>query len=152
MKTTFSILISLCVGVLVGLLMPDQRVEIKNNYPSDTLSDWETMKLAIIKTESEFNPFAVGTKGDLGLFQITPIYVKEVNRILGEEAYIHEDAFCPEKAMEMFNIMQNHHNPKHDISKAITLHNPTALPQYAIKVRKNMEWVRQYEQLRTISR
>jgi hypothetical protein len=80
--------------------------------------------------------------------QSTPIYVKEVNRLLGEEKYSHEDAFNPEKSMEMFTIMQNHHNPENDIDRAIASHNPTASSAYSVKVRKNMEWVRNYEEIR----
>ena len=127
------------------------KVVINNNVSENSLSEWEIMKLAIIKTESEFNSLAVGKNDDWGIFQITPIYVKEVNRILGEEKYTHEDAFNPEKAMSMFSIMQNSHNPESDIDKAIASHNPTATSSYSIRVRKNMEFIRQYEMLRQLA-
>lgn len=114
------------------------------------LSEWEILQLAIIRTESEFNTLAVGKTGDLGIFQITPIYVKEVNRILGEERYIHTDAFDLNKSIEMFNIIQNHKNPQKDISKAIYIHNPGGDSiGYSVKVRKNMEWIKKYESIRS---
>ena len=116
----------------------------------DTLSDYQILQLALIYTESEFNPLAVGKSGDWGLLQITPIYVKEVNRILGEEKYSHEDAFNPEKSMAMFTIMQNHHNPENDIDRAIASHNPTASSAYSVKVRKNMKLLRSYEEYRNL--
>lgn len=137
------------IGLALGTRIDKNPKEIINNPTiENTLSEWEIMKLAIIKTESEFNPLAVGKSEDWGIFQITPIYVKEVNRILGEEKYSHEDAFNPEKSMEMFTIMQNHHNPENDIDRAIASHNPTASSAYSVKVRKNMEWVRNYEEIR----
>ena len=137
------------IGLALGTRIDKNPKEIINNSTiENTLSEWEIMKLAIVKTESEFNPLAVGKSGDWGLLQITPIYVKEVNRILGEEKYSHEDAFNPEKSMAMFTIMQNHHNPENDIDRAIASHNPTASSAYSVKVRKNMEWVRNYEEIR----
>lgn len=147
------IAVAFVVGLIVGSKLPkNPNVVINNNVAECTLTDWQVMKLAIVKTESEFNPLAVGKSEDWGIFQITPIYVKEVNRILGEEKYSHEDAFNPEKSMEMFTIMQNHHNPENDVDKAIASHNPTASSAYSIKVRKNMEFIRQYEELRKLAR
>lgn len=143
----------LVIGLALGTRIDkNPKVTINNPTIEDTLSEWEIMKLAIVKTESEFNPLAVGKSGDWGLLQITPIYVKEVNRILGEEKYSHEDAFNPEKSMEMFTIMQNHHNPENDIDRAIASHNPTASSAYSVKVRKNMEFIRKYEELRKLAR
>ena len=136
------------IGLALGTRIDKNPKVINNSTIENTLSEWEIMKLAIVKTESEFNPLAVGKSEDWGIFQITPIYVKEVNRILGEEKYSHEDAFNPEKSMAMFTIMQNHHNPENDIDRAIASHNPTASSAYSVKVRKNMEWVRNYEEIR----
>lgn len=147
------IVVAFVVGLSVGArLTKNPKVVINNNVAECTLTDWQVMKLAIVKTESEFNPLAVGKSEDWGIFQITPIYVKEVNRILGEEKYSHEDAFNPEKSMEMFTIMQNHHNPENDVDKAIASHNPTASSAYSVKVRKNMEFIRHYEELRKLAR
>lgn len=147
------IVVAFVVGLSVGArLTKNPNVVINNNVADSSLSDWQVMKLAIVKTESEFNPLAVGKSEDWGIFQITPIYVKEVNRILGEEKYSHEDAFNPEKSMAMFTIMQNHHNPENDVDRAIASHNPTASSAYSVKVRKNMEFIRQYEELRKLAR
>ena len=59
-----------------------------------TLSPWEELQMAIIYTESRFDPTAVGTCQDFGLYQMTPIYVQEVNRVAGTD-YAHTDAFDP---------------------------------------------------------
>jgi hypothetical protein len=114
----------------------------------DTLSDCQILQLALIYTESEGNPLAVGKNNDLGCLQITPIYVKEVNRILGEEKYSHEDAFNPEKALEMFSIVQDYHNPEHDVDAGIRLHNRA--PWYSQKVLRNIQRIKQYEEYRKL--
>lgn len=114
----------------------------------DTLSDHQILQLALIYTESEGNPLAVGKNNDLGCLQITPIYVKEVNRILGEEKYSHEDAFNPEKALEMFSIVQDYHNPEHDVDAGIRLHNRA--PWYSQKVLRNIQRIKQYEEYRNL--
>lgn len=116
------------------------------------LTDWEVLQLAIVKTESDFNPLARGKDGDCGVFQITPVFVKEVNRILGDSSkYVHGDAFDMQKSLEMFRAMQEKYNHGHDISRAIVRHNPRGdAVGYARKVRENMEWVRRYEQMRSL--
>jgi predicted CoA-binding protein len=114
----------------------------------DTLSDWNTLQLAIAMTESEFNPKAVGKTKDYGIYQITPIYVKEVNRLLGNQVYTHNQAFDIEKSVEMFNILQSYKNPDQDINKAIYYHNKA--DWYRKKVLKNYETVKRYETLRAV--
>lgn len=139
-------------GFFVGRLTNRTNTEVRTYIQQDALTEWQLMELAIYKTESEFNPLAIGKTEDWGLAQITPVYIKEVNRILGEDIFIHEDAFNPEKTHQMLNIVQNHHNPAHDIDKAISSHNPTASSAYSVKVRKNMELLRSYEEYRKIVR
>lgn len=119
-----------------------------DRYQIDTLTEWSLLKLAIIQTESQFNSRAIGTKQDRGLFQITPIYIKEVNRLLGEEKYSPEDAFNPDKSLEMFEIYQRFKNPTKDIDLAIKLHNPGAGKWYSKKVKANLEYLKMYEYIR----
>ena len=114
----------------------------------DTLSDFQILQLALIYTESEGNPLAVGKNQDLGCLQITPIYVEEANRILKDTTYQHTDAFNPAKALEMFSVVQNHHNPDHDIDAAIRLHN--GAPWYSKKVLGNIQRVKAYEEYRKL--
>lgn len=114
--------------------------------PVETINEWDVLRLAIIKTESNFDSTAVGSHNDIGLMQITPIYVDEVNRLLGEKRFTHSDAFDTDKALEMFELMQMFKNPEHDIDKAISLHNKSKA--YAMRVKSNMEYVRTYEQIK----
>lgn len=140
-----AVLMLLSLGLLLGRLSA-----IRDFAPEppteEALSDFEVLQLAIIVTESNLDPYAKGRNDDLGLMQITPVYVEEANRILGEERYSHADALDPDLSLGMFRVVQDFHNPTHDISKAIRLHN--GAPWYAAKVRKNMEKVRLYERLR----
>lgn len=74
---------------------------------------WDELILAMIQVESQGNPNAVGKHGDWGILQITPGCVKEVNRLTGKNGkkYTHEDAFDPEKSIEMFNIIARKYVP-----------------------------------------
>ena len=113
----------------------------------ERLSDWQVLLLAVAMTESEFYPTARGSNDDWGILQITPIYVAEVNRVTGAD-YTHEDAWDVGRSLDMFTALQEHHNPEHDIDKAIRLHNKN--PWYAKRVKQNMEFVRRYEEFRTV--
>ena len=64
----------------------------------------------LIQIESENNNIA--RNGDnIGILQIRPIMVYEVNRILGCNKYKLKDRFNPIKSIEMFKIYTNHHTP-----------------------------------------
>ena len=105
-------------------------------------SEWDIFIQALIQVESEGKADAVGKTNDVGILQITPIYVKDVNRILGEEKYYLSCRTDTEKSLEMFEILQNHYNPKKDIDKAIKLHNPRAGQSYRIKIMNQIEIIK----------
>ena len=114
------------------------------------ISEWETTQLALILTESQMDSLAVGKANDLGILQITPIFVDEVNRLVGKDQFTHQDALTPEKSLQMLAIYQEHKNPTHDTDKAIQLHNPKGGYSYARKVKKNIARVKTYEYYRTL--
>ena len=65
---------------------------------------------SIIQIESENN--SIARNGDnIGILQIRPIMVYEINRILGYKKYKLRDRFDPIKSIEMFKIYTNHHTP-----------------------------------------
>lgn len=93
----------------------------------------------IIQVESEGDSTAFRKSGNcLGILQITPIYVKECNRLQDTVVYTLKDRTSVVKSLQMFVIYQNHHNPSHDRDKAIKVHNPTAGPEYRHKVLHKM--------------
>lgn len=98
------------------------------------LKDWHHFIDAVMYVESKNNTFAVGRDNDAGVLQITPIYVEEVNRILGERRYSLEDRFDKYKSIEMFTIMNNRYNPERCFYKAMRIHNPNAPETYRKKI------------------
>lgn len=93
-------------------------------------SDWEIFIEALIQIESGGDSMAVGSKDDVGVLQIRPIFVMEVNRILGEDRYTLDDRYSRERSIEMFEIM----NPEKDMHLALKRHNPRAGKQYEQKI------------------
>jgi len=101
---------------------------------SDSLR-WNYLVEAIIKIESNGIDDTVNEhSGATGVLQILPIYVKDANRIIGKNKFKLKDRFSREASIEMFNIIQNHYNPSHEIVKAIHLHNPRANKEYTNKI------------------
>ncbi|MCQ2239530.1 MAG: transglycosylase SLT domain-containing protein [Bacteroidaceae bacterium] len=86
--------------------------------------DYTELIEAIITVESKGDTKAVSPNGKCcGVLQITPILVQEVNNILGSEKYTLQDRFDREKSIEMFYIMQDAHNPTHDMRQAVKIWN-----------------------------
>jgi hypothetical protein len=68
---------------------------------------------AIILTETSngtdrYNPNEVES---VGLLQIRPVMIREVNRILGYNKYQLSDRLSDKKSIEIFEVFQNHVNP-----------------------------------------
>ena len=114
-------------------------------YPS--LSERELLILSIMSVESNFNPEAEGKQGDTGILQIRQIYVDEVNRILGYDKYTLSDAHDVDKSLEMFDILQNHHNPDGDFIKTIYYHNKS--DAYQTRIIKEYNNLLLYESMRS---
>ena len=142
----------LALGFIIGAkaYKVDSKADSPKVEPMPDLSEWETTQLALILTESQMDSLAVGKANDLGILQITPIFVDEVNRLVGKDQFTHQDALSPEKSLQMLAIYQEHKNPSHDTDKAIQLHNPKGGYAYARKVKKNIARVKTYEYYRTL--
>ena len=135
-------------GFIIGFA--SHKADSPKVEPMTELSEWETTQLALILTESQMDSLAVGKSNDLGILQITPIFVDEVNRLVGKDLFTHQDALSPEKSLQMLAIYQEYKNPSHDTDKAIQLHNPKGGYAYARKVKKNIARVKTYEYYRTL--
>lgn len=96
--------------------------------------DWDDFTRALIWVESKGDSKAVGKNNDVGVLQITPIIIKDINRILGCEVYTLEDRLDSLKSVEMFNIIQDHYNPQHDYHLALKIWNGKAPLSYHRKV------------------
>lgn len=150
MKSEVNRLLLLVIGALTGIVlyMACSKQEMQINIDPqveiihDTIyleTDWSRMIGALIKVESDFNASAENlSSGAAGILQIMPIFVAEANRLSGK-GFTLEDRFDPRKSLEMFEIVQAHHNPGRDIEKAIRMHNPGGKDWYYNRVIKAME-------------
>ena len=157
---SITIVAAFSAGAFTGQYYQNDKQEkvveekIKEVYvEGEELDEWTILTMAIMKTESEFDPSRIGATQDVGIMQFTPIAVEEVNRILRlegkEEEYSHLDAFDIEKTIEMFNIIQGYHNKEQNISKAIHQHNPGgASIGYGKKVYDNIRFIKRMEEAR----
>nr|DAY73183.1 MAG TPA: hypothetical protein [Caudoviricetes sp.] len=99
--------------------------------------DWNKLIEAIIWRESRGNDNSVNHKSNaVGCLQITPIYLKQCNKIAGHEKYKLSDRYSRSKSIEMFNLYQSYFNPEKDLHLAIKLHNPRANYSYHRDIEK----------------
>lgn len=85
---------------------------------------WNEFINKLILIESSGDSMAIGDGGKaVGILQIHPIMVREVNRILGEDRYSYQDRYSVSKSIEMFNIFQDKYNPDRDLELAAKLWN-----------------------------
>ena len=113
---------------------------------ADTLSEWDIFTLALMKVESEYNNNAVSSVGAKGYFQMTPIYVKEVNRV-HKTNFTFDQVTDFDTAYEIFDLMQQAHNPDYNMDKALELHNGKHT-WYNRRVYNEMKNIQQYEEMR----
>lgn len=113
---------------------------------ADTLSQWDIFTLALMKVESEYDNSAVSSVGARGYFQMTPIYVREVNRVHNTN-FTFDQVTDLETAYQIFDLMQKAHNPDYNMDKALELHNGKHA-WYNRRVYKEMKNIQTYEDLR----
>ena len=155
MKRIILIFISIFLNIfLTGMLVIEkcgekkqESAEVKEMERGDNLSEWQMFTLALMKVESEFRNDAISSAGARGYFQMTPIYVKEVNRVHGT-SYTFADVTDFDKAYEIFDLMQRAHNPEYDMKKALELHNGKH-EWYNRRVFKAMNELKTYEEIRS---
>jgi hypothetical protein len=108
--------------MLLMLIPANASAGIKGKKASQF--DWTPVINAIIEVESEGDANAIDKGGkSCGCMQITPILVKECNRILelrkSSKRYSMKDRFNVAKSKEMFLLFQSFYNPKNDVELAI---------------------------------
>ena len=104
---------------------------------------WERLVAALSYVESRDDDTAVNPiSGATGRWQMTRIYVDEVNRILSLSGDVrrfrYDDRKDPVRARRMFDIFQSFHNPEKDIELAIRLHRGIDSPSYRREVIRMM--------------
>lgn len=106
----------------------------KDTIDTDSIK-WNNLINAIIEVESEGKSDAVNdASGATGVIQLMPIAIKDCNRIIGKKKYGLNDRYSKGRSIEIFNIIQRHYNPQHDIHRAIKIQNPNGGKRYEKKV------------------
>ena len=114
-------------------------LHVANISVTKETNEWDLFVEALIQVESGGDSTAVG-KGDCaGILQITPVFVREANRLLGSEKYTPDDRFDKTKSLEIFNTVQRFHNPQKDIDRAIAIHNPKAPERYKNDIKRKIK-------------
>ena len=137
------------IGILLIIILmikersskQSQTVKTCNSLHRDkttpAIDEWQDLINAIAFVESTNNPKAKNGNS-VGLLQITPIYVAECNRILGEDKYTLQDREDSLKSIEMFKIYTQYHSNVQNIEKTIHVHNPRGGQKYVNKVLKQL--------------
>lgn len=120
------------------------------SHRDDALSEWDAFTLALMKVESEYDNDAVSSVGARGYFQMTPIYVREVNRV-HKTGYTFDQVTDFDTAYDIFDLMQKAHNRDYDMDRALELHNGRH-EWYNRMVYRAMEEILLYEEMRTMVR
>ena len=84
----------------------------------------ELMLKSIIQIESSGRIDAYNPGEDaVGVLQIRPIMLRHANKIVGFEKFSLDDRWCKDKSIEIFWIVQEHHNPNMWLDQACHLWN-----------------------------
>ena len=142
-----SMMTNFILAIKIKHLKDDALITEEVAIAQDTLSEWNIFTLALIKVESEYNNKAVSSIGAKGYFQMTPIYVKEVNRI-HKTNFTFDQVTDFDKAYEIFDLMQKAHNPDYNMDRALELHNGKH-DWYSKRVYQEMRNIRMYEDMRS---
>jgi len=79
---------------------------------------------AIATVESGNNPNAFNaSENAAGLYQIRPIYLKDVNRIVGHDEFTLADRYEPERAEQMVRIYFGHYGKGKSLEQLARIHN-----------------------------
>jgi hypothetical protein len=111
--------------ILIGIILfcitlPAAPLELSaSDTTQRTFTPQEALE-AIIWVESGNNGAGAYNRSEpeaAGILQQFPIFVRDVNRIIGYEKYSLDDRYNDTKAIEMFWIYQNYYNPEMNIEK-----------------------------------
>ena len=113
---------NVCLSLTFLSLIPTVAQAATKGSKSSASFDWSPVIEAIIQVESEGNARAV-SGNSVGAMQITPILVKECNKILknrkSDKRFSMNDRYSVDKSKEMFLLIQSHYNKTNDVEKAI---------------------------------
>lgn len=129
-QTITNILLIILLAVNIIEVKSYRRKSIPEPPAVSVQDDWDTFITALAWVESRWNDEAVSPKQAVGYLQLTPVIVKDANRILGDEVYTLDSRTDREQSIEIFNIIMDNYNPEHDMQYALKIWNPYAKVSY----------------------
>jgi len=110
-----SILLLLSTSSKESLFKPDFNQVLSQIKANEEVLRRELIISTIIEIESE-NRHLIINNDMVGILQIRPIMVREVNDILGFEKFTLNDRFDSIKSIEMFKVFTNYHTPNWELN------------------------------------
>jgi hypothetical protein len=114
------IIISILCAVCLAVKAPEAHI-FNIFRPKPTMQHPAKWIQAIVFIESQSGTYNKREPLAQGILQQYPIFVRDVNRILGKKKYSLDDRNDPAKALEMFMIYQYHYNPKMNFERMCRL-------------------------------
>lgn len=125
--------IVLIVGLsLIVITSSKTNLRISNNRNNceSMLVDFKELRFkqlvhSLILVESNNGRFLHDTLNHdaIGILQIRPVLVDEVNRFVGHNKYQYDDRWDSIKSIEMFRLYQNKYNPHYDFERGCRIWN-----------------------------
>jgi len=109
-------------------------LNVLNAPVSHKTYEWNCFIEALIYIESRGVEDVIGDHDAIGVLQITPIIIREANRISGYEKYADSDRFDRAKSIEIFNLIQEYYNPEKDRHLALKIWNSRAPLSYHSRI------------------
>lgn len=117
-KLLLSLIVSCCV-IFTSFANSDVKIGEQERIKVGYKHDLSKVLNGIIYVESKGDINAISkNKKCVGILQITPILIKECNRIIGKSKFTLNDRYDKSKSFEMFYIIQKYYNKNGDIRKA----------------------------------
>ena len=100
---------------------------------------YDPMLLAFMKIESNFRTDVVNYLGCVGILQISPVMIKEVNRIQKINVYNLLDRLDSTKSVQVWYCIMQYYNASYTLKNASRIWNPTATKEYYNKIKAELE-------------
>jgi len=111
------VFVIIVVGVLIAAPMC-RRQKPETPSPQVTIRD---VMAAIACVESNHDDFAKGQAGEIGRYQLTKQYVKDVRRIMMRHLPTEDDRYNPAKCQEMMITYWSYYASEHRLGREITI-------------------------------
>lgn len=119
----------------------NRKETITDTFPSEIQAKERidtifAMADAFAMQESRMTETATSPCGTyVGCLQISPVMVREANRVLGEELYSYDDRYDSGCSYGMFKAVMEHHNPTLNLDRAVDIWNKKAPESYRENVK-----------------